>query len=198
MKDRAIFLDIDGVLNGAKYFKSRDYKKREKEDIHSKMICRVNLFWVSLLCKLFKPKIVLSSSWRYFWNYDGTLNKKFKDRYLAIDNLFRKYGINIVSRTPNKTDNLMKYNIDLEKFNMWKETIGDMSIETIITYSRGAQILKWIEENKFNGKYVILEDDIIDVLFFKDLKHHLIKTSFYAKNFGFRFKHFVKACLKLL
>lgn len=100
MKERIIFLDIDGVLNFRYFFKSRTYKKRTKSNNYdmSNMINRYNLFWVGLLCKIFNIKVVLSSTWRYGWNEDGTV-KEMKERLNMIqtDKLFKKFGVNIFS-----------------------------------------------------------------------------------------------------
>ena len=53
MKERIIFLDIDGVLNYSAYFHSKKYLSERNP------ICKRNLFWVGLLCRLFKAKVVL-------------------------------------------------------------------------------------------------------------------------------------------
>ena len=92
-----IFLDIDGVLNN----------EETKEKIGH--ICGIDdslLIKLKELVTLFNADIVLSSSWRLFWNRDlindGINNwrgrsKKRYGRYLNIK--FAKYGLQITDKT---------------------------------------------------------------------------------------------------
>ena len=202
---RLIFLDIDGVLNGHEYYLSKAYKKLLDTYGHDMLIqiCRKNLFWVSLLCRLTKAKIVVSSSWRYGWNDDGSV--KLHDRghdMVATDKLFRRYGVNIISVTPRGEQTLKNEHPKVEeKVNNWLNTPSFVGIDTkedTLKYCRGTQILKWIEDNNYNGKYIIFEDDYHDVELYKELEKRLVITTFYGKKFGVRFKHFLIALIKLL
>ena len=166
-------------------------------------ICKRNLFWLSLLCRLTKSKVVLSSTWRYGWNEDGSVRKDIKGHDMVkTDSLFRKNGINIISVTrEGKLSLENNYEINEDKINelcnraTFFEDIKNRDF--ILQYARGTQIMEWIERNHFEGKYVILEDDYQDVEFYKDLQKRLIITSFYKKRGGFRFKHFIKALIMM-
>ena len=62
----------------------------------------------------------------------------------------------------------------------------------ILKYCRGTQIAEWIERNNYKGSYIVIDDDIDDIIFYKDLAKRLIKTSYYGWYDGFRFLHFLK------
>lgn len=202
---RIIFLDIDGVLNGRVYYGSKSYKKKVQKYGHDMMvqICRKNLFWVGLLCRLTKSKIVVSSSWRYGWNEDGSVKKRDGGHEMwETDKLFRKYGVNIISITPKGSVVLKNTHLrNEEKVKKWfnKPTFAGLeNKDETLSHCRGTQILKWIEDNNYVGKYIILEDDYIDVELYKELEERLIITKFCGKKFGFRFKHFLQSLWKLL
>jgi hypothetical protein len=193
MKERIIFLDIDGVLNYSAYFHSKKYLSERNP------ICKRNLFWVGLLCRLFKAKVVLTSSWRFAWDEYGEAH-----RYKEVDQDFRIKGINIISVTASGALILQNnYELDEEKLDTWCSRPAAKGLEDVrdrkfvLEFCRGTQIMDWIESHNYKGKYIILEDDYQDVEFYKDLAKRLVITSYYDKRGGFGFKHFLKA-LKML
>lgn len=205
---RIIFLDVDGVLNGRCYYLTKSYTNAKQKYNWDMVIqiCRKNLFWVGLLCRITNSKVVLSSSWRYGWNTDGTVKSRDGGHEMwLVDKLFKKYGVNIISITPSGKLSLKeKHPLNEDKLQKWciRETFNGLEKvrerEFILNYCRGTQILKWIEDNNYKGKYLILEDDYIDVEFYKELEPRIIITSFYGKKFGFRFKHFLISLLKMI
>lgn len=205
MTDKIIFLDIDGVLNYRYFYQSKSYQRNVKKNGYDMVnqICKRNLFWLSLLCKLTKSKVVLSSTWKYWWNEDGSVRKDIEGHNtIKTDSLFRKNGINIISVTrKGKLSLENNYEMNEDKITDWcnKPTLQEFekNRDFILQYARGTQIMEWIERNHFEGKYVILEDDYQDVEFYKDLEKRLVITSFYKKRGGFGFRHFIKALWKL-
>lgn len=208
MTDNIIFLDIDGVLNYHYFYQSKSHQRNVKKNGYDMVnqICKRNLFWLSLLCRLTKSKVVLSSTWKYAWNEDDSVRKDIEGHDMVkTDSLFRKNGINIISVTrKGKLSLENNYEMNEDKITDWcnnstlfqgMDDIGNRDF--ILQYARGTQIMEWIERNHFEGKYVILEDDYQDVEFYKDLQKRLVITSFYKKCGGFGFKHFIKALWKL-
>ena len=55
------------------------------------------------------------------------------------------------------------------------------------------KIFEWLERNNFHGKFIILDDDISDIIIYKDLAARIVQTSYYKGWGGFGFRHFVKA-----
>lgn len=211
MKERIIFMDIDGVLNFRYFFKSRAYKKRAKSNNHdmSNMINRYNLFWVGLLCKLTKAKVVLSSTWKYGWNENGIPKEMEKcHSMIQTDKLFRKFGVNIFSITrKGKLKVSNKWEIDEEALNNWcnrrsfLEKIGleeTKEREYVLKWGRGTQIIEWLERNNYKGAYIVIDDDFQDIILYKDLGKRIITTPYYGRFGGFRFKHFLKGFWLLL
>lgn len=207
MTNRIIFLDVDGVLDYLEFFKTKTYKRRAKKNQcdMSNMINRYNLFWVGLLCRITGAKVVMSSTWRYGWYADGTVRHDIPGHQMELtDKLFRKYGIKLISITERGDVYLKdKYELDKEAIEKWVAGPSANGLEEVRTeefilkYARGTQILEWIENHNYHGKYIVIDDDIGDIIFYKDLAKRLVQTSYYGKKGGFRFKHFIKA-LKLL
>lgn len=175
--------------------------KKNGCDMVVNQICKRNLFWLSLLCRLTKSKIILSSTWKYGWNENGSVRKH---DMIKTDSLFRKNGINVISVTrKGKLSLENNYEMNEDKIDSWCNRPTFQGLENIkkrdfvLQYARGTQIIEWIERNRFEGKYVILEDDYQDVEFYKNLQKRLIITSFYKKCGGFGFKHFVKALIMM-
>lgn len=205
MKERIIFLDIDGVLNFRYFFKSRTYKKRAKSNNHdmSNMINRYNLFWVGLLCKIFNVKVVLSSTWRYGWNEDGTV--KEGHNMIQTDKLFKKFGVNIFSTTRKgelKISN--KWELNEKALDDWcnRRTFSGLEKikekDFILKYGRGTQIIEWLERNDYKGIYIVIDDDFQDIILYNDLAKRVVSPTYYEKFGGFRFKHFLKGMWLLL
>ena len=172
----------------------------------SNMISRYNLFWVGLLCRITHSDVVLSSTWKFGWNEDGTVNMDHKGHcMIETDKLLRKYGINLVSITRKGKLQLSKnHDLDENALAAWCgcQPISGIKAsderEYVLTYGRGTQIFEWLERNKFTGKFLILDDDIDDIIIYKDLAKRLVHTSYYKGVGGFGFKHFVKAILLFL
>lgn len=207
MTDKIIFLDIDGVLNSYYFYQSKSHQRNVKKNGYDMVnqICKRNLFWLSLLCRLTKSKVVLSSTWKYGWEEDGSVRKDIKGYcMIKTDSLFRENGINIISVTRRGKLSLENnYEMNEDKIEAWcnKPTFqGFEDIKNrdfILQYARGTQIMEWIERNHFEGKYVILEDDYQEIEFYKDLEKRLVITSYYKKCGGFGFRHFIKALVMM-
>lgn len=199
----------DGVLDSLPYFKSQLYKllvqKNSKADM-SNMINRYNLFWVGLLCKVTHSDVVMSSTWKFGWNEDGTVNTDHKGhRMIETDKLLRKFGVNLISITRKGKLQLSKnHDLDESALEAWCNRRSIFGItasderEQVLTYGRGTQIYDWLERNAFIGKFIILDDDIDDIIVYKDLAKRLVSTSYYKGIGGFGFRHFVKAILLFL
>ena len=180
-------------------------KKSGKADM-SNMISRYNLFWVGLLCRVTHSDVVMSSSWKFGWNEDGIVNMDHKGRNMAeTDKLLRRFGVNLVSITRKGKLQLNKnHSIDENALKAWcgRQSIpgitGPDKREQVLTYGRGTQIYDWLERNMFTGKFIILDDDIDDIIIYKDLARRLVHTSYYKGIGGFGFRHFVKAILLFL
>ncbi len=164
-----IFLDFDGVINTPIW---REYN-RNKEHPNGIFRCDyafpedgfVNNFqamcWLNELYSKIKYDIVVSSTWR---NCCGkSKHKDVKDR-LELDEILYNSGLNkeikIIGKTP--------------------------SCEYIQGATRGNEIKKWINDNNFSGKFIILDDDS-DM---GDLIDNLVKCDTY---FGFGIMEFQKA-----
>ena len=104
MIDKIIFLDIDGVLNSYYFYQSKSHQRNVKKNGYDMVnqICKRNLFWLSLLCRLTKSKVVLSSTWKYGWNEDGSVRKDIKvsdaiDNNWIVESGLKKDDIIVVS-----------------------------------------------------------------------------------------------------
>ena len=118
MNNKIIFLDIDGVLNYRYFYQSKSYQRNVKKNGYDMVnqICKRNLFWLSLLCRLTKSKVVLSSTWKYGWEEDGSVRKDIKGYcMIKTDSLFRENGINIISVTRRGKLSLINFDDFLHK-----------------------------------------------------------------------------------
>ena len=207
MVDKIIFLDIDGVLNSYYFYQSKSHQRNVKKNGYDMVnqICKRNLFWLSLLCRLTKSKVVLSSTWKYGWEEAGSVRKDINGYHMIkTDSLFRENGINIISVTRRGKLSLENnYEMNEDKIEAWCNKPTFQGFENIknrdfvLKYARGTQIMEWIERNHFEGKYVILEDDYQEIEFYKDLEKRLVITSYYKKCGGFGFRHFIKALVMM-
>lgn len=185
--DSILFLDIDGVLNGEKWYRSAGYKqikeklKLDHKDVNwrteenekiwaERMAADISPFHVNIFNKIlirFNLGIVVSSTWR---GADFTRNALF---LAGVDN----YKNRLLGYTPQ-----LKY-------------LGDNAGRD----SRGLEIIWWMKENNYNGKYVILDDDgDFDTEYngVNLLKYH-IQTNYYGENSGLQECH-IKLFEKLL
>lgn len=153
-----IFLDIDGVLNNDEYF------RKHFED--TTVIDEKNVKILSELVKNTNARIVLSSSWRIFFNDKfETRNKNGK----SLLNFFKKYGLKIFDRTK-----------------VYKNPFGEL-------YDAGHrydEISGYIKENlNGNDKYVIFDDEDFNGTLLK-FNENFIQTDFM---YGIRDEHLKKA-----
>lgn len=90
---KIIFLDFDGVLNSAKHRESTD-------DYHNNFIDESRLPFLKRIVDETGAKIVLTSTWRLYWNDGGT-----DDITEKINAPFKKYGMEIYSKTDDYDEN---------------------------------------------------------------------------------------------
>ncbi len=121
--ERLIFLDIDGVLNSAQYFRETDVNRTH----WSSMIDPLAVKRLNDIVARTGAKVVISSSWRALHSVD------------EIRSFLNERGFigEVVGRTPTH-----------------REYVGDP-----LTDDRGHYIQQWINENKFDGDFVIIDDD---------------------------------------
>ncbi|MDE7380098.1 MAG: hypothetical protein K2N14_03500, partial [Clostridia bacterium] len=87
---KIIFLDIDGVLNSLKYDASRDKRKLTNID-------ETRLPILKSIVEKTGAKIVLSSTWREYWDKDPRICRKAG---VYINETFAKYGLEVYDKTP--------------------------------------------------------------------------------------------------
>ena len=88
---KIIFLDIDGVLN------SSDYRKQLGIRYFSEIIDRRKMPLLKNIVDATDAKIVLSTSWRKFWN-EGESQLDPVGQY--INEVFAAYGLSVYAKTP--------------------------------------------------------------------------------------------------
>ena len=148
--NKIIFLDVDGVLNclGESY-RSHRYG--------SNVIEKFLMERLEFIIEKTGAEIVLSSSWHLeTFKYQMT-NMRFKylDKikgrtprgFTSENNL--GFDIDILAENNNCNDLIMKSHSDDDWFHIT---------------NRGDQIRQWIYENDFDGHYVVIEDEITDVI----------------------------------
>ena len=84
-----IFFDVDGVLNG-----TDENGVWIDEEIHIEKVKRL-----LDLVKTTNAKLVMSSTWRIYWDNNGELVTR-REETVLLDNLLRKEGCKIYSVTP--------------------------------------------------------------------------------------------------
>lgn len=100
---KVIFLDIDGVLN------TESYRESPKVNYFEEPISEVHMHLLEYLVKLTGAKIVLSSTWREYWDCGEIQSDPFGD---YINKLFGKYGLEIFDKTPefrNRDDEITEW-----------------------------------------------------------------------------------------
>ncbi len=87
---KIVFLDIDGVLNSRSYDRVRNYNVESNID-ESRLPLLKEIIDAS------GAQIVLSSTWREYWDKDPVL---CGDDGVYINQTFAKYGLKIYDKTP--------------------------------------------------------------------------------------------------
>lgn len=186
IKQKIIFLDIDGVLNGYNFWSLLGWKLAclshsehikdwyrnisDVSGVHERKIKRL-----SKIVKSTNAKVVMSSSWRgMFWKVP--YNKKTYDQKKLVD-LLDKYNIEVIDITPKSPDR-----------------------------RRDKEILAWLSKHEDEVEnFVILDDERFDLECFVDsnlvqtssvLKGNIIKGN-WRENTGLKRKH-VKKAIKIL
>lgn len=88
---KIIFLDIDGVLN------SFEYRKRMGRKYYTEIIDRSKMPLLKRIVDATDAKIVLSTSWRKFWN-EGEKQLDSIGEY--INTVFMEFGLSVYSKIP--------------------------------------------------------------------------------------------------
>lgn len=88
---KIIFLDIDGVLN------TWDYRRRLELEYFSNLIDRDKMIHLKKIVDLTGAKIVLSSSWRKYWNKSG---EQIDSAGRNLQEVFREFDLQIYDKTP--------------------------------------------------------------------------------------------------
>ena len=155
-----VFLDVDGVLNCSstkdmcgRYIGIED----EKVELLKKLVEQTN------------SKIILVSTWKFFWYKDPNLKDKQDDLANYLDAKLAKQGLSIYDKTEDKD-----------------------------VLNWGAGIIEYLRRLQYLGikvnKYVILDDESFDYLETK-LTKHLVATSY--RYGGLEEKHIKKALEKM-
>ena len=92
---KVIFLDIDGVLN------TDAYRENTEVDYFENPVSEVHMCLLEYLVKKTDAKIVLSSTWREYWEPGEIQSDRFGN---YINKLFEKYGLAIFDKTPELRD----------------------------------------------------------------------------------------------
>ena len=154
--DKFIFLDVDGVLN-CKTTKDKcgAYVGIEDQKVQ----------YLKELVDITGAKIVLTSTWKEYWERNTTLKHRQDEMANYLDEKLSKQGLKVIDKT-----------------------------DDYFALDRGDGILEYIRGYKRKGnnveKFVIFDDEMLD---YKETKltKHLIQTSF--KNGGLQQKHIRKA-----
>ena len=163
MKQKIIFLDVDGVLNGVDFWHSLGweiacflhiqcwYKKytRKPFGVHEDKVKRL-----AKIVHNTGAKVVMSSTWRgSFWNvpYD----EQFADVRKLTD-LLSKYHIDVIGITPKLSSGF-----------------------------RQDEILHWLKcHNDIVDNFIVLDDEKFDLISFNEKE--LIQTTSYSEFFQFK------------
>ena len=186
IKQKIIFLDIDGVLNGynfwsllgwklaclshSEYIKDWYRNISDVSGVHERKVKKL-----SKIVKSTNAKVVMSSTWRgMFWKVP--YNEKTHDQKKLVD-LLDKYSIEVIDITPKSPDG-----------------------------RRDKEILEWLSKHEDEVEnFVILDDERFDLECFVDsnlvqtssvLKGNIIKGN-WRENTGLKKKH-VKKAIKIL
>lgn len=157
-----IFLDIDGVLVHWQYRVTQGYFY---EDFDPACVENLNRLAASK-----KAKIVISSSWRLFHDFEW-LQEKFKSSGVIAE---------VIDVTPEETnvskDSMPRLSTEYDEQNKFMADV-----------SRGEQIKKWIEENNPDD-FLIIDDNVDDIIPFFD-KEKIIHVKDGTTSNGLKWEH---------
>lgn len=146
IKKKLIFLDVDGVLNPNTNIRMRK-EKGEPTVSHLIKLPGDKIYRLKKIIMATGAEIILSSSWRIGFNR-STMTPS--PAVINLNNQLNRYGINISDWTPLHYDR-----------------------------NRGDEILHYlnlfIRDNKYKPKYIIIDDDIQDLLSLH--RGHIIHTN---------------------
>lgn len=91
MKDRIIFLDIDGVLN------TKSYRESPDVDYYNDFISDYNMRFLKHIVMTTDAKICLTSIWRTYWSPSKL---QFDKSGEYINRIFERYALEIYDKTP--------------------------------------------------------------------------------------------------
>ena len=156
-----IFLDFDGVIDTAHFNSLEDIEERIKI--------------LGDICQEYDCKVVIESASKPCIN-EETLEVDEKSWINYIFELFKKYDIDCIGRTPNVGKRIS----DNTYLSMWKED----------------EILLYLKMHPEIEHYCIIDDDDSSIVWgFSDLdkvREHLVQTNYYSKNLvdeGLQYKH---------
>ena len=157
---KVIFLDFDGVLYGHHDIYD-DRFNRIDEYVHKERL-ENKIKILSDICKEFDCKIVIESSYKDCID-EGTLETDV-DWINEIFNLFKKYDIELVGRTPNLSEIREDYSGNPP---IWKED----------------EILGYLDKHKEVDAYCVIDDDDLKAMGKQSdldkVRDHLVETMWY-------------------
>lgn len=134
---KVIFLDIDGVLN------TKSYRENPEVDYFEQPISDIHMCLLEYLVKSTGAKIVLSSTWREYWEPGEEQSDRFG---YYINELFSKYSLEIYDKTPEHRDRS-------DEIDAWKN-LHQGEIESYVILDDFD--FEWSEEN---GKHLVKTTD---------------------------------------
>jgi hypothetical protein len=177
MKQKIIFLDIDGVLNGYNFWTLIGWKIVSLLNVGKNWYrkvtnpCGVHEEKVKRLAKIIKEtgaKVVMSSSWRKVWWKKPY--EEMSERQKQLTDLLNKYGIEIIDITPTSRRGrredeiiswLARHEDEIESFVILDDErrdlqcfVDDRLVQT--SSAKGSQMIKghWREDTGLKEKHV--------------------------------------------
>ena len=149
MKDRYLFLDIDGVLNTLDYAKACQWKDGKVRDEYGALFDPYTVENLKYILDSVPVKLVISSSWKFYGV--PKLREMWKKRNLPGT---------ILDITPNTISDEMLLNANLDEFQLG--------------VCRGNEIKEWLSRHEdIISNYVII-DDFDDML--SEQEDHVVLT----------------------
>ena len=199
-RNKAIFLDIDGVLNSQIYFESDYYNERRKWALETfgkdsdGMASMIDDRKFPMLKKINDevPNIrwVMSSTWKsFYFMRKGTLHeaccKWMKEEFKKCGIIFQDKIKNIYSQEYIDTDprNHIVNGVrvwsceDTDEFRKKEKAFNDYWSDKF--HGRGYAINDWLERHKEITDFVVIDDDDGDLHNFGD---RFVQTSYYKVN----------------